>query len=101
MTIEKTHNSEPAPRAATNEALAQPNAGSTMAPYRPINQIVRGVIAAVLMGLWGATLVGGIFLLHPDTRQPTGILMVLAVPILFVSALPIVYRYWVKNWQTM
>ena len=58
-------------------------------------------IAAVLMGIWGGTLVGGIFLLRPDTRQPTGVLMVLAVPILFVSALPIVYRYWVKNWHSM
>ena len=77
-----------------------PAAGS-VAPYRTFNQLLRGMIAAILMLMWGASLVIGIFLLQPDTRQLAGVLMVLAVPILFVSALPIVYRYWVKNWQLM
>lgn len=71
------------------------------APYRTVNQVVRGLIAAILMGTWAICLASGIYLIRPDTRSLSGILTVLCVPILLVSALPLVYRYWVKNWRTM
>ncbi len=74
---------------------------SPIAPYRTFNQVVRGLIAAVLMGTWAICLASGIYLIRPDTRSLSGILTVLCVPILLVSALPLVYRYWVKNWRVM
>ena len=101
MTTENAEKNARPLRVPAIETPAQPSAVGTIAPYRTFNQLVRGMIAAILMLMWGLPLVIGIFLLQPDTRQPSGVLMVLAVPILFVSALPIVYRYWVKNWQSM
>ena len=84
-----------------NTTLPDENAVGSVAPYRTLNQLLRGFVAAVLMGTWAVTLVCGLYLIHPDVRQFSGILTVLAVPILLVSALPLVYRYWVKNWRSM
>lgn len=90
----------------TNPGAASPaslgvSIASTVAPYRTLNQLMRGLIAALLMASWAIFLACGIYLIRPNTRSLAGILMVLAVPILLVSALPLVYRYWVKNWRTM
>ena len=101
MTIGNAKKNAPALRRPAIETPTHPRTVGTIAPYRPFNHVVRGVIAAVLMGMWGVTLVSGIFLLRPDVSQGSGVLLVLCVPILLVSALPIVYRYWVKNWQSM
>ena len=101
MSIENAEKIAPALPGLAIEASTHANTVGTIAPYRTLNQIIRGLIAAAIMGMWAVTLVSGIFLVRPDTSQPSGIVMVLAVPILLVSALPIVYRYWVKNWRTM
>ena len=100
MTIENAKKNAPAVFGPATETLAEPSAVATIAPYRTLNQIVRGLIAAFNMLIWGTALVIGIFLLQPNTSQLSGILMVLAVPLLFVAALPIVYRHWVKNWRS-
>lgn len=77
------------------------NRPGSNAPYPWLSYLVRGMIAAVVMGLWGIFLVACVFLVQPDTDRASGILMVLSVPVLLVSALPLVYRYWVKNWQSI
>ena len=101
MVAENAKKNSSALRGSVIETTAHPNVVGTLAPYRMFKHLVRGFIAVVLMGMWGVTLVFGMTLLRPDVSQPSGVLTVLAVPILFVAALPIVYRHWVKNRQSL